>query len=545
MFNLPTHSMASPRSPGRFLKLPLLQWILASCAVSISQGAPSTTTVESGQAGKGSGPNVIMVIFDDLNDWVGPTAGHPDVITPNFDRLAALGISFTNAHNQTPVCMSSRNSFFSGKQPFTLGSYNLQPYYRDLTAVDVGDSLPEHFAAHGYRTFASGKFFHGPTKGEFFTGLGVPAPQLPEGDPQRAEPPHPLNWPDWIWDWGPVDARDEDMPDYRRALEIAAYLRQDIAEPFFIGTNVYQPHVPMHVPRKYFEMYDPASVHLPDMSPRALAGLGPAGRAMALASTLRDPSHRALTGEKTMVTVPQVPAPGKTTGSVVTGAGGEPSGELSETLPPEERKAQGVEIGHPDNPRSVVQAYLANVTFADACLGVILDAWEDSPYRENTYIIAFSDNGFHLGEKQHWAKRTLWHESTRTPLLIAGPGIEPGSVSDRPVGLIDLYPTLIELLELPDKEGLEGLSFVPQIRDPDADRPVPVLTTWMPGNHSVRTTRWVYIEYADGEAELYDRLADHEETDNLIADPQYADVVTDLARWVPREHADFVRSPRN
>lgn len=488
------HSFSIPRNIQRKL---IAGSLLLSLAVVPHLAKAGIADVAGGAKRGDTRPNVIMVIFDDLNDWVGPLGGHPDVITPNFDRLAERGISFTNAHVQTPVCMSSRNSFFSGKQPYQLGSYNLQPYYRDLTAVEEGDSLPEHLVSNGYRTFASGKFFHGPTMGEPFTGLGVPEPELPPGDPARAEPGDSINWHDWIWDWGPVDARDEDMPDYRRALEIAGYLKEDIQEPFFIGTNVYQPHVPLHVPQKYFDLYDPEVIHLPDMTEADLKDLGPSGRSMALSGTPRDPTHAALLEDD------------------------------------------------PGNPKSFVHAYLANITFADACLGVILDAVDASPYADNTYVIAFSDNGFHLGEKQHWAKRTLWHESTRIPLLIAGPGIEPGIVSDRPVGLIDLYPTLVELLGLSERGGLAGHSIVPQIEEPTAERAVPVISTWMPGNHAVRTTRWVYIEYADGEAELYDRLTDHEETTNLINDASLSGVVAELSKWIPKEHADFVRSPRN
>lgn len=440
-------------------------------------------------------PNVLMIIVDDLNDWVGPTGGHPDVITPNFDRLAKQGITFTNAHNQAPVCMASRNSFFSGKQPWNLGSYNLQPFYRDLTAVEEGASMPEHFKANGYYTHATGKFFHGPAKGNPFTGLPLPAPALPEGDTKRATPPHPLNWDKAIWDWGPVEASDTDMPDYRRALEIAAYLRQPIDKPFFLGTNLYQPHVPMHVPQKYFAMYDRELIHIPEGAEEDLADLGPTGRAMALAGSFSDPSHADLLADS------------------------------------------------PSHPRDLVHAYLANVTFMDACLGVILDALEESPHANNTIIVVFGDNGWHVGEKQHWGKRTLWHESTRIPLILAGPGIPADTSSDQPAGLIDLYPTLLDLTGLPSRQGLEGTSLLPQIKKPDFPRSVPVLTTWQPGNHSVRTHQWVLIEYADGEMELYNRLQDPEEKFNLIGSASLAPIIEELRRWVPRSHVPHIRSP--
>lgn len=467
----------------------LIAFWMAGCGKTTERISPAEIT-----AATPAQPNVLMIIVDDLNDWVGPTGGHPDVLTPNFDRLAAQGINFTNAHNQAPVCMASRNSFLSGKQPWNLGSYNLQPFYRDLEAVEAGESLPGYFKAHGYYTHATGKFFHGPPKGEPFTGLPLPEPELPEGDPSRATPPEPMNWDAPIWDWGSVKASDMDMPDYRRALAIAEYLKQPMDRPFFLGTNFYQPHVPMHVPAKYFSLYNPQAIRLPEDPKEDLSDLGPSGRAMALAGSFSDPTHLQLMEDD------------------------------------------------PENWRNLVHAYLANVSFVDACLGVILDALEAGPHARNTIVVLFSDNGWHLGEKLHWGKRTLWHESTRTPLILAGPGIVPGTVSDQPAGLIDLYPTLLDLAGLPPRDGLEGVSLHPQIIQPETPRDTPVLTTWQPGNHSVRTHRWVYIEYADGEQELYDRLVDPQERTNLARKPELASILAELSQWVPREHVPHIRS---
>src|SRR5690606_20934650 len=126
------------------------------------------------------------------------------------------------------------------------------------------------------------------------------------------------------------------------------------------------------------------------------------------------------------------------------------------------------------------------------------------PHRDNTLIVLWSDHGWHLGEKRHWRKFTLWEEATKNVLIFAGAGIDPGQRIDAPVGLIDIYPTLTELCGLPAREGLDGLSLVPQLRDPEAARERPALTTFGFKNHAVRSDRWRYIRYNDGSEELYD-----------------------------------------
>jgi len=186
--------------------------------------------------------------------------------------------------------------------------------------------------------------------------------------------------------------------------------------------------------------------------------------------------------------------------------------------------------------RDAVAAYLACIHFADIQIGRLMDALDRSPYAHNTTVVLWSDHGWHLGEKHHWKKSTLWEEATRVPLLISSPGIRPGRCR-QPVGLIDVYPTLVDLCGLPVHERLEGQSLVPLLDDPDRAWEQPAVTTHGRGNHAVRSERWRYIRYHDGTEELYDHDADEFEWTNLAADPSLKPVKEDLARWLPEQNA--------
>jgi arylsulfatase A-like enzyme len=192
----------------------------------------------------------------------------------------------------------------------------------------------------------------------------------------------------------------------------------------------------------------------------------------------------------------------------------------------------------------LVRAYLASVSFVDSQVGRVLAALADAGLAQDTVVVLWSDHGWHLGEKAITGKNTLWERSTRVPLIFAGPGIAKGAVSRRPAELLDLYPTLVELCGLPARDGLDGHSLVPQLRDPEAPRPWPAVTTHGPNNHSVRDERWRYIRYADGSEELYDTVADPNEWTNLAGDPSYATVIREHRRWLPKVNAPPVPGSR-
>ena len=196
--------------------------------------------------------------------------------------------------------------------------------------------------------------------------------------------------------------------------------------------------------------------------------------------------------------------------------------------------------------RKAVAAYLASVHFVDAMVGKVLNALDSSPYADNTVIVLWGDHGWHLGEKLHWRKHALWEEATRTPLMIAAPGIIKPARCERPVSLIDMYPTLIDLCGLSEREGLEGVSLKPLLDQPDSTWDRPVLTTHLRGNHSVRSERWRYTRYNDGSEELYDHEHDHMEWTNLAGQAQYKEVIAAHAGWLPKTDArNAPRAERN
>ena len=196
-----------------------------------------------------------------------------------------------------------------------------------------------------------------------------------------------------------------------------------------------------------------------------------------------------------------------------------------------------IEVVENGKQRSLTHAYLASVSFVDHCVGTVLEALKSSPHADNTLIVLWSDHGFHLGEKQHWAKRTLWEESTRVPLLFAGPGIKPGEACREPASLLDIYPTLVKLCGLPANSHLEGVSLLPQLDDAAAARKIPAITSSYFGNHSIRSRDWRLISYEDGAKELYDHRTDPDEFHNLANDPAHRDTLRGLSKWLPKKAA--------
>ena len=165
----------------------------------------------------------------------------------------------------------------------------------------------------------------------------------------------------------------------------------------------------------------------------------------------------------------------------------------------------------------------------------------ESPHADNTIVVLWGDHGYHLGQKEHWRKHTLWEDGLRTTLVISAPGIAGRNVpSDRVVSLLDIYPTLIELAGLDPREGMDGQSIVPLLKQPDLPWSRPAVSTYGFQNHSIRTERWRYIRYHDGTEELYDHNVDPHEWTNLAAEPvktEHRDVMNRLARHFPEVNA--------
>ncbi len=289
-----------------------------------------------------------------------------------------------------------------------------------------------------------------------------------------------------LMDWGTFPHRDEDKGDWKVASWAVEQLQQGPEEPFFLSAGFFLPHVPLlrhpevvrHVPRRNA-----------GARPRSSGTIGTTPRASPGTCTGRCPSL---------------------------GSGSS------------RRRASW---------KNIVRSYLASTSFVDSQVGRILDALEASGLAENTIVVLWSDHGYHLGEKLITGKNTLWDRSTRVPLIFAGPGVTAGAKSHRPAELLDMYPTLVELAGLPEKSGLEGISLVPQLKDADAPRERPAITTHNHDNHGVRSEDWRYIRYADGSEELYDMRADPNEWHNLAGVPEMAGVLEEHRRWLPSSNA--------
>ncbi|OQW97307.1 MAG: choline-sulfatase [Verrucomicrobia bacterium A1] len=431
-------------------------------------------------------PNVLFVAIDDQNDWIGPLGGHPLVKTPHLDRLAARGTTFLNAHVQAPLCNPSRTSLMLGLRPSTTGIHGLAPWFRTVEAWKDCVTLPQHFKAGGYRTYTTGKIYH--------SGVGGPAKQAVEFDvwgphggigakpPEKLIPPTPMgNNP--LMDWGCFPHRDEDKGDYRITTWAVDRLREmPPDQPFFLAVGYFLPHVPCYATQKWFDLYPDDDSVLPPV---------------------RD-DDRADT--------PRF------------------SWYMHWNLPEPRLKW----IRENNQWRNLARSYLACTSFVDSQIGRLLDALEAAGLAENTVVVVWGDNGWHLGEKGISGKNSLWERSTRVPLIFAGPGVAKAARCSRPAELLDLYPTLVDLCGLPARADLEGLSLRPQLADATAPRERPAITSHNRGNFGIRSGRWRYIRYADRSEELYDMGADPNEWTNVVADAKNAGTVAELRAWLPK-----------
>lgn len=459
---------------------------------------------------QGDRPNVLMIVVDDLNDWVVGFGGNEQSITPNIDRLGKRGLRFTNAHCNYTLCNPSRASAMTGFLPSSSGVWGNFQDWRKARPLRGKPTLPETFRRAGYFTGAAGKIFH--------ANHGGPEGGLTGGHGGRTGFNHPPSWterypshqvqiPDlvartgqnwngldiWHWDWGPLDHPDAATADGRCAGWIVEQLKRKHSEPFFLALGVYAPHGPWYAPRKYFDQHPVEGVEIPTVQEDDLDDVPAVAKGHVR-------NNGGLHGRVTRAGLWQ----------------------------------------------EAVQAYLAQVTFADATIGGVLDALDASEYAENTIIVLWSDHGWYLGEKQRWHKGGLWEEATRVPFLVVAPGTtQPGSECVRPVSLVDLYPTLLELCGLEERDDLDGESLRPLLEEPTTKWDHAAVTVHGgddKASYAVRTERWRYIRYHDGSEELYDHDADSNEWTNLADRPEHAEVKTRLAKSIPTE---FVRASRS
>ncbi|MDF7822649.1 sulfatase [Pontiellaceae bacterium B12227] len=442
--------------------------------------------------------NVLFIAVDDLNDWTGLLEGHPQAHTPNLDRLAKRGVYFTNAHCAAPVCTTSRQALLSGLAPTTSGWMNSIP--KNAEEYEEGlagrKPMPTLFRDNGYTTMAAGKIYHkgvqdfdyplwnetlssnyGFNKSGAWYRNSHFNPFPPDGGAIYQANGGRVKGDTLCWAALEKDEMPKKgMPDEQIADWAIEKLNANYEKPFFMAVGFLRPHNPYTAPKKYFEHYPMDLIVMPDVPVDELNDIPLYGKAM-IYGTLPKGDHREVL-------------------------------DISPTYWKE-----------------LVRAYLACVTFADDQVGRVLDALDKSKYADNTIIVLWSDHGQHLGEKRHWRKQALWEESTRVPLFISVPGVsKKGELRDQPVSLLDIFPTLTELCDLPEQE-LDGVSLVPMLKSDEAKRGAPVVTTRKYGNHTVRSQDWRYIRYRDGSEELYDHRKDPGEHINLASHPESQEVL--------------------
>lgn len=491
-------------------------------------------------------PNVLFIFCDDLNMSVEGFGGHPQAKTPNIARLAERGVSFTDAHSNNPVCGPSRASIWNGLYPHTSGYYGYSQNnrkWRDNPVLKENATVFEHFYRNGYHTFATGKVFHNNhcIEGLFKQQDGTimfgeplnygPYPWDGKGRPTKVgHPEMPAPWaagkfagfeslcsladvpvvppdPDrgipgyrgWMLNRKtPFHYTDEQhrdkMPDEKSADWAASRLSEQWDSPFFLTVGIIRPHTPFVVPKKYFDRFPLETIQLPAYLKNDQADCG------------------RFIGEMK---------------------------KIDDWYTRFERLNEG--YSGTEGWRRFIQAYLASVAFVDDQVGRILDALDSSAYADNTLVVFSSDHGLHMGQKDMLIKKTLWNPSTQVPLIISVPGNSAnGELCDRPVSLIDVYPTLVDLCGLPPKPGvhLDGFSLRPLIENPEQGKwagPDYVVSS-IEGNRppadgepelvkdqhfSLRSSDWRYILYNTGEEELYDLNSDPNEWMNLASRPEY------------------------
>ena len=438
-----------------------------------------------------SSPNILMISIDDLNDWIGVLGVNPNVKTPNIDRLAREGILFTNAHCQAPICGPSRASLLSGLRPSTTGIYgqirdeNLRKAHPILNQISF---LPEYFANNGYKTLGVGKIFHGHSPSGVFQVSGGRI---------NGFGPKPKEFFKWSkkgtsTDWGIFPNQDSLMYDFKYANWAKNELEKNHNSPFFLALGFIRPHVPWYAPKKWFDLYPIEDISLPKYDPNDYDDLPQIAKDIAYRGMMPTTDWAIKNGEW----------------------------------------------------KYIVQAYLACISFVDHQVGVVLNALEKSVYKENTIVVLWSDHGYEIGEKGTFGKHTLWSESTKVPLIIKLPWMKGGKKIKNPVELLDLYPTLLEVTNLPKNPLNEGKSLVSLINGKTEGSGI-AITTYGINNHSLVNKTHRYIRYEDGSEELYDLINDPGERNNIANQDGSNIIKRNFIKYIPSLNEPWSSSSYN
>ena len=422
--------------------------------------------------------NVLFIVVDDLRPLLG-CYGHPEIHTPNIDRLAQRGTVFNRAYCQNPLCHPSRVSMLTGLRPDTTKVlFNATDFRKKLPDVVT---LPQHFKMSGYHTQSVGKIGHNAAAQDDAYSWSTSS-WLP--------PWIPFN-PEFIPAWRMLDVEDNLLADGRTAEQAAAVLEEVQHTQFFLAVGFEKPHLPFYAPRKYYERYAQQEFALP---PTAM-----------LPTDAPVIANNSLKGLRLYKDIPD-------------------EGPLSD--------AKTLEL---------IRAYAASTSYMDAQVGRVLEHLDTLGLSQNTVIVFAGDHGFHLGDHGTWRKNTLFEVALHSPMIISVPGQQPNR-TDALAELVDIYPTLCEACQLSVPSALEGLSLIPVIEQPTRPWKTATfsrLSRSGAGGRSMRTDQYRYTEWGSkGQRgkELYDYEADPNETVNIASLPENTELVAYLSE---RLHAGW------
>jgi len=428
-------------------------------------------------------PNILLIMVDSLNDWVNVLGGHPNGITPNIDRLAQRGVLFTNAHSPGTDSNAARTAIFTGMHPATTGIYrgdaNYRDYYPELT------TMSQYFMRLRYQVLGSGPLLHRPDIYSWQTERYVP------NDKELVT--RQLSGLDFgpNFDFGSLDVSETRMHDYLVTQWASDYI-QNTDNSFFLGMGLNSTRPPWYLPRGQYNRFKASSVTVP----RDAVGILPQEALDLIQNNYR---HQAI-----------------------------------------QQNEQWAEA---------VSAYLAAMLFVDDMVGNIMETLDNSEHANNTVVILTSPHGLHLGSKKYWLYDTLWESLTHVPLIINIPSkdvesdyVSAGHTIDKAVSLLDLYPTLLDIIGLPSLHKLDGRSLLPLITQPDMEWDYPVVTARNHDEFAIRSNRWRYIQYAQGGEELYEHVGDPDELINLAANFARNDIKQELQAYIPTNAATPVQA---
>lgn len=445
--------------------------------------------------------NVLLLLIDDTSPIYNSVLQDSGVSTPNLERLAKQSTWFSRGYTY-PGCCISRTAFLTGLRPSTTGVYYNGQNFRQVEGwVSKVESLPARFKRAGYLTAGYGKIFHNRyqewdehswSEGHVVHYSNEAEKELldhiiPGTLTEIPEGPGNYTWgilPD-DWDRDDLSKMSQDRRNAKRAVD---FLGEEHNKPFFLAFGCWRPHVHWTVPQRFYDLYPLEDIGIP-------AGFR--------GDDLED-----------------IPKPGRWIAT---------------------HRGFHDKIVRNALWKQALQGLFASTTFADEQIGRVLDALEDSPYSDNTIVVFAGDNGWHTGQKNHWSKFVLWELATRVPYSIRVPGMKP-QVSNTPVSLLDLYPTLISLTGLsgPQTHELEGIDLSPVLSGASSERGEPVVLSYGWQNHAVRDDRFRFIRYRNGDEELYDHANDPHEWTNLASLPRFQGVKDRLAKSFPKVNAEEV-----